>query len=184
MTDGQPSPLRDGLGVFSHCHAGILEHIERLRRLPGALDARRTADALGDLRREATEIADFFRAELYEHHKQEEDMLFVEMRRAAQRTGETALVDALCNRLTREHRDIEKTWERIEPLLRRLGAGWRVAFDRDDISEMAVTHAAHAQFEEVMMLPMSARLLSEGDQAALGLQLHMRLRREHFYPYV
>ncbi len=184
MTDVQPNPLDDGLAVFHHCHAGILEHIERLRRLPAALEARGTAEAIGDIAREAKEIADFFRAEVYEHHKQEEEVLFVEMRRAAPRAGETALVDALCNRLTREHRDIEQTWERIEPLLRRLGDGWRVEFDTDDISTMAVAYAAHAQFEEVMVLPMSARLLSEGDKSALGLQLHLRHRREHFHPYI
>lgn len=184
MSDARPDPLDDGLAVFRHCHAGILEHIERLRRLPAALEARRAADALGDLSREAGEIADFFRAEVYEHHKQEEEVLFVEMRRAAPRSGETAMVDALCNRLTREHRDIEKTWERIEPLLRRLAEGWRVVFDPADISTMAVAYAAHAQFEEVMVLPMSARLLSDGDKAALGLQLHLRHRREHFHPYI
>jgi len=184
MTDGSPNPLDDGLAVFGHCHAGILEHIDRLRRLPDELAARGTADALGDLAREAKAIADFFRAEVYEHHRQEEEVLFVEMRRAAPRAGETALVDALCNRLTREHRDIEQTWERIEPLLRRLADGWRVEFDPADISTMAVAYAAHARFEEAMVLPMSVRLLSDGDKAALGLQLHLRHRRENYHPYI
>lgn len=184
MTKAQPNPLDDGLAVFSHCHGGILEHIDRLRRLPAALAARGTADALGDLSGEAREIADFFRAEVYEHHQQEEEVLFVEMRRAARRSGEIALVDAICNRLTCEHRDIERAWERIEPPLRRLADGWRVELDAGDISEMAVAYAAHAQFEEVMVLPMSARLLSDGDKSSLGLQLHLRHRRENFRPYI
>lgn len=184
MDAGLPDPLADGLGVFRHCHAGILEHLDRLRRLPGALAARGARDALGDLSREAAEIADFFRTEVYEHHQQEEAVLFVEMRRAAPRAGETALVEALCNRLVREHREIEKTWERIEPLLRRLAEGWRVELDVADITAMAVAYAAHAQFEEAVVLPMSARLLSDGDKAALGLQLHLRHLRENHHGYI
>ena len=30
MSEGLPNPLDDGLGVFRHCHAGILEHIDRI----------------------------------------------------------------------------------------------------------------------------------------------------------
>jgi hemerythrin-like domain-containing protein len=181
--EGSPNPLDDGLGVFRHCHAGILEHIDRLRRLPVALAARGARDALADLSREAGEIADFFRREVYEHHQQEEGVLFAEMRRAAPRAGETALVDALCNRLTQEHRGIEEAWERIEPSIRRLAEGWRVELDEDEVNALAVAYAAHAQFEEAVVLPMSTRLLSDGDKAALGLQLHLRHLREGWRGY-
>lgn len=182
--EGLPNPLDDGLGVFRHCHAGILESLDRLRRLPAALAARGARDALGDLSREAGELADFFRGEVHEHHQQEERVLFVEMRRAAPRAGETALVDALCNRLTREHREIEAAWTRIEPSLRRLADGWRVEIDEDEVNALAVAYAAHAQFEEAVVLPMSARLLSDGDKAALGLQLHLRHLRESWRGYI
>jgi hemerythrin-like domain-containing protein len=184
MSDGRPDPLSEGLAVFSNCHAGILEHVARLRRLPLALEARGVAETIGDLAREATEIADFFRAEVYEHHKQEEDVLFAEMRLAAPRAGEVEQVEALCGRLTREHRDIERTWERIEPLLRRLGTGRRVDFDRADIAKMADAYAAHAEFEETIVLPLSTRLLTDGDKAALGLQLHLRHRRDRFPGFI
>lgn len=180
MMDAAKSP-DDGLNVFSNCHAGILAHIARLRELPAQYAAHGASD---QVRAQAREIADFFRAEVFEHHKQEEDVLFMEMRRAAPRSGEAELVDSLCNRLTREHRDIERIWGQIEPVLRDLAKGRGVTFDAKAITTMVVDYAAHAQFEEAVMLPMSARLLSAGDKAALGLELHLRHRTDRFHGYI
>ncbi|MBW7923214.1 MAG: hemerythrin domain-containing protein [Burkholderiaceae bacterium] len=161
-------PLRD----FSRSHAGILIRLEQLRELATKLSqggAERRA-----LRERAHEIVSFFHEAVIGHHAEEEDSLFPAVARSAAAGDETALVVALAERLTREHRQIEDDWKAIEPALARLSRGRGAELDAGIVARLCDRYAAHAQFEESGYLPLAAKILDADDQASLALALHVR----------
>ena len=58
------------LNNFSHCHAGILRHLDTFGELPALLAPAQRARAV------AEDIVKFFRAAAFEHHEEEEQDLF------------------------------------------------------------------------------------------------------------
>lgn len=167
----EPSAGNGPLQDFSNCHVGIIEHFERLRRLPellardpGAAEARQTA---ADMRR-------FFREAVLEHHADEEKELFPAVARSAAAGAEAARAATLIDRLVAEHRRFEALWQRIDGDLKRLARGKPAALDAAVVDELAQAYVAHARFEEQEFLPLAAKILSKNDQSALGLSLHMR----------
>ena len=163
----QASPLQD----FSDCHAGLIEHFERLRRLPDLL-ARDPGSA--EVRQLAAGMQKFFREAVLAHHADEEQELFPAVTRSAAAGAEAKQVAALIDRLVTEHRQFEALWQRIEGELKRLAKGKPATLDTVLVEELAQAYVAHARFEEQEFLPLAAQILSKNDQSALGLSLHMR----------
>ena len=58
------------LDTFSNCHVGILNHLQELGRLPALLEPAAQA------RKIAEDTVKFFREAVYEHHAEEERVLF------------------------------------------------------------------------------------------------------------
>ena len=160
----------DPLNQFSGAHADILGRFERLGELPGMLAAGRAADAQAL----AADIEKFFREAVLGHHEDEEKELFREMKRAARAGDEAGLVDSLIARLVSEHRALEGLWKRIEGDMHRLAKGKPAQLDTAAVSELSAGYLAHARFEETVVLPLAAKMLSLGDKAALDLSLHLR----------
>lgn len=160
----------DPLHRFSDCHAGILRRLQALGGLPAlaraAAQARQTADAT--LR--------FFHDAVHEHHAQEEQDLFPAVLASAAAGEERDRVQRLVERLTREHRELEADWARLEPALKALAKGREAALDAAAVDALVRRYEAHAAFEEREFLPLAETILGRnGDHlAALGLALHMR----------
>lgn len=167
MTASEPGPIAD----FSDAHAGILARFERLRELPQMLADPARADAA---RKFADEMLRFFRHAVFEHHAEEEEALFPAVLRSAAPGDEKELVRSLAARLTREHRSLEAQWAKLEPAMKQLARGKPADLDLAAVERLAAEYTEHARFEESVWLPLSARILSSNDQAALGLTLHMR----------
>jgi len=166
------NPTDDGpISAFSNCHAGILSRFERLRRLPQLLAD--PAD-LPAARQFADSMVRFVREAVFEHHAEEEEALFPAVIRSASAGDEKSLVQSLAARLTREHRELEAQWAKIEPALKNIARGRAASLDAAALERLCVAYAAHATFEETAWLPLSERILKPNDQAALGLTLHLR----------
>lgn len=167
MSSTPPSnPIED----FSTCHAGILEKLGALGSLSELLRA------AAEARRIAAMAAEFYRTTVRAHHEEEERELFPAVLASAAAGPELEQVRALTARLTREHREVEAGFERIEPALRAAAKGHEAALDAAEVGALVQRYEAHARFEEQVFLPLAQQILGRNGNhlAALGLSLHLR----------
>jgi hemerythrin-like domain-containing protein len=155
---------------FTECHAGILSHLRSLDELPGLLGPAVRA------RQVANESLAFFRSAVFEHHTEEERDLFPAVLASAQSEAERDLVQAMTDRLTLEHRALEKLWKSLEKALKQVARGQDAQLDGQDLYRLVESYAAHASYEESEFLPLAEVILSRNSShmAALGLSLHMK----------
>lgn len=165
-----PGPTEEPLNQFSHCHAGIVTHLQALSRLPALLEPAAQA------RRIAGQTFSFFRDVIFEHHAEEENELFPAVLASARDQEERKRVQEIVDRLTREHRQVEAAWTRIAPQLKAIARGRDTALDKAAVETLVREYQAHAAYEEEVFLPLSETILGRNskDMAALGLSLHMR----------
>ncbi len=155
---------------FSRCHEGILSHLDDFGRLPALLEPAAQA------RRIAASVLAFFRNAVFEHHLEEEKELFPAVLASAEPGKERDRVQAIVDRLTREHREVEAQWTRLEPVLKKVAKGADVTVDGKAIEMLVRIYHGHAAYEEKEFLPMSQAILGRNGNhmAALGLSLHLR----------
>ena len=160
------SPITD----FSQCHVGILSHLKAFGGLPALLEPAARA------RRIAEETLSFFRDVVYEHHAEEERELFAAVLASAAKGNELERVKSIVERLTREHREIESIWKKLEPHLEKISKGQTADLDVSAVEALVRDYGAHAAFEEAEFLPLSYTILSRDSNhmEALGLSLQMR----------
>ena len=154
------TPIQD----FSKCHAGILIKLENLQSLPALLDAASRA------RQSAQEALDFFREAIFEHHSEEERELFPAVQASAEPGDERDRLKAVAERLTKEHRDLEDQWKKLEPGLKSVAKG------QDSDLDTAAVQKLVSQYEEAEYLPQAYTVLSRhaNRMDALALALHLR----------
>lgn len=172
------NPLTD----FSNCHEGIINNFEALR----ALAQQEIPDPVpAEIKKQADKLLAFFRDVVLEHHKEEEQELFAEVKDSA-RAGGTDAASALemISQLTAEHRSLEKQWQALEPAIKKLAKGKSAALDQAAALKLATEYLAHAHFEEQAFLPLSAKMLGERGLSSLGLSLHMRHNQIHLPNYI
>ena len=168
-----PPPIDSGdapIANFSNCHEGIVAHLHKMSELPAlALVAERA-------RKVAEETRSFFRSVIYNHHEEEERVLFEAVLASASAGEEHDRVKSISDRLTREHRAIEAMYARIEPELKKMAKGQAGHLDPAAIDALVGEYSAHAAFEEAEFLPLAYAILSRNSNhmAALGLSLHVR----------
>jgi hemerythrin-like domain-containing protein len=85
-------------------------------------------------------------------------------------------VQGIVDRLTREHRQVEQLWTRLEPALKQAAHGHAADLDAAAVASLVATYRAHATYEEQVFLPLSQNILGRNSDhmAALGLSLHIR----------
>ena len=108
---------------FSHCHIGILNHLDRLTEL---LHVMGDADAAKKIAQEALA---YFHLGMKAHHQEEELELFPAVRNSAEAGEERKQVDHLIENLTQEHRAMESAWMAIEPALKDVIKGRATTLD-------------------------------------------------------
>jgi hemerythrin-like domain-containing protein len=168
--DPAPTGGNDPLDRFSQCHTGILRQLQALDELPAL------ARAASRARHTADEVLRFFRDVIHEHHAQEEQELFPAVLASAIAGDERDRVQGIVEQLTREHREVEAAWARLEPALKAIAKGRDADLDAAAVEALVHRYEAHAAFEEREFLPMSETILGRDSAhlAALGLSLHMR----------
>ena len=155
---------------FSKCHDGILTQLADFAELAQLVTASNRARAI------AGQTLALFEPVVLEHHRDEETELFPATVRSAVPGAEADWVQAMVQRLTREHRTIEALWKNVKPAVKLAAAGKPAQLDGPAIAELVRAYAAHARFEEEQFLPVAQEVLGRdgNHMAALGLSLHMR----------
>jgi hemerythrin-like domain-containing protein len=168
VSDNNNDPLTD----FSNCHVGIIKNFERLLALA---NTEIQSPVSKEVKQSAKKLHDFFRDVVLEHHAEEENELFTEVADSA-RDGseESAKALSMIEQLTHEHRSLEAQWAAIEHDIKLLSKGKPASLNKEAAAKLAKEYLAHANFEELAFLPLSAELLGERGLSSLGLSLHMR----------
>lgn len=174
MTPTSPQPHDDAgdapLSNFLNCHDGILQHLKTMEALP------ELSEAADRARKVAEDTRYFFRNVIYNHHEEEERVLFEAVLASANEGAELDQIKSLTDRLTREHRKIEAQYLKLEPDLKKMAKGQAARLDTVAMAALLRDYRAHATFEETEFLPLSHAILSRNSNhmAALGLSLHVR----------
>jgi hemerythrin-like domain-containing protein len=170
------TPIED----FSQCHAGIFKKLDLLGELPALLEPAARA------REVAASSLEFFREAIFEHHLDEERELFPAVLSHAQKGEEHERVKSLIDRLTHEHRDLERVWKNLESGLKAVAKGHASEIRPSDIELLVGNYRRHAQLEEAEFLPLSQTILGRNSNvmAALGMSLHMRHKPMNVVPFV
>lgn len=167
-----PTPATDNAPIenFSHCHEGIVRHLDTFGELPALLAPANRAREI------AEQTLKFFRSAVYDHHAEEERELFPAVLASATKGEERDHVQVMVNQLTAEHRAVEAAWTRLEPELKHVAKGQSNTLNTAAVEDLVRVYKAHAQFEEREFLPLSQTILGRNGNhmAALGLSLHMR----------
>ena len=165
-TDYGDTPLDN----FSHCHDGILKHLQAMDDLPTL------AETVQRARQQAESVLQFFRKVVINHHEEEERVLFDAVLRSATEGAEASRVKDVTAQLTREHRQVEAQFAKLEPELKKMAKGQACQLDAGALHALVQQYQAHAEFEETEFLPLSHTILvrNSNHMAALGLSLHIR----------
>lgn len=170
MSDTPAAPDSAPIQGFAQCHVGIVSHLEELARLPALLEPAREARQIAD------ETLKFFRSVVFEHHAEEEKELFPAVLGSAHKGEERDKVQAIVDRLTLEHRQIEGLWAGMERDLKRVAKGDDADLDGAAVDALVKQYLGHARYEEGVFLPLSQEILGRNSNhmAALGASLHLR----------
>ena len=158
------------LGDFSRCHLGIVSQLESFSDLPELLGTATQSRVV------AQGTLDLFKDSVFAHHADEEKELFPAVLRSAQRGEEADLVQAMTQRLVKEHRSIEAQWKLLEPEVRAAARGKPATVDPAAVEQLVVDYLAHARFEEEHFLPMAACILSRNMNHVAALDMALLLR--------
>jgi len=160
------APISD----FKNCHSGIFRKLEALTELAELLPKFQRARQLSE------QSVEFFREAIFEHHLDEERELFPAVLAETREGEERPRVRQIIDRLTEEHRTLEKLWKSLEGDLKRVAKGKESDVDLEAIAQLTSRYRAHAEFEETAFLPLSEEILARNLNgiAALGMSLHMR----------
>lgn len=167
---GPAGELSEPLGDFSRCHEGIVSRLDAFAQMPALLEAADKARTV------AAATLQLFDEGVFAHHLDEEKVLFPSVLRSAQPGEEAGRVQALAERLTREHRDVEAQWKALEAPLKAAARGKPAALDAAAVQRLVATYLAHARFEETHYLPLAAQILGRNANhlAALDASLYIR----------
>lgn len=172
---GADDPLTD----FSNCHADILQSLKLLRSLARSSGGKETGP-----RDAARKLLKFFEDVVIEHHRDEEQELFVAVLQSTKGSDQAKYAKKMVDRLVDEHLSLEKQWKTIEPQLKRMAKGKSVKLNKPAIRQLADEYQAHAEYEEQEFLPFAARVLEEQGLSALGLSLHLKHSDAVIFGYI
>jgi hemerythrin-like domain-containing protein len=176
MTASTQAPIDD----FSQCHVGIVRKLAQLAELPALLEPAARAREI------AEQSLAFFREAIFEHHLDEERELFPAVLASAEPGEERERVQAMAQRLTEEHRQLERLWKSLEAGLKKVAKGQFAGVEVAAIAPLVAQYRAHAEYEEQAFLPLAQSILGRNDNhmAALGMSLHIRHSRGLLNAYI
>jgi len=146
----------------SQC-AALRELMDRVREL--GCDAQAQQLAAGVMR--------YFDTAARHHHADEEEDLLPRMMAAASMDRGLRLRRIVAD-LAREHREMDRAWSRLRPVLQEIAAGKRAALDLRAVNRFAQLYAAHIELEEASVYPLAEMLLSREDLAEIGANMARR----------
>ena len=165
---------------FSNCHTRILENFGKLKNVSEIEDF-----SNADTQAMIKGLIKYFKHEVWQHHREEEEELFEAVLDSAHSTPDFEKAKECVKRLIDEHREMEKQWrKKVKPDLRKLSRGKSATFDREAASKLANDYVSHARFEEDEFLPFAEKILKGTGMSALGLALHLRRAKRGVSAYI
>lgn len=158
------------LDALKACHARIRSHCEMLRRLVEHVGARGGDE---QARRSAAVVMRYFDTAARLHHEDEEEDLLPRMMSAATLSRGSRLTRLLAD-IANEHRDMERLWIDLRPVLQELSAGESVRLDELLVDRFGKLYHMHMALEESNVLPLAEMLLSQDDLAEIGAGMRQR----------
>jgi hemerythrin-like domain-containing protein len=166
--------MDEPLAMLAACHERIERQCSTLQRLAahlavnGADPAARTA---------AGGVIRYFTSAALDHHADEETDLFPALLEAVAGSDAVCL-RALIESLAAEHAVLASHWQRLQPLLEKVGAGDTppAGVLADVVTAFTADYRAHIERENGELLPMAARLLAPDQIARLGQAMSERRR--------
>ncbi len=165
---------------FLGAHVDSLNHLTRLH-LFAQTAGRMTPAARVQLARERL---DALNGRLTEHHRDEEQVLLPAMLSGARSAEAQATVKSLTARLVSEHSSIEFLWGQINGQLQAIASGQPVMLAEKQCEELAAMYLFHTEFEETVVLPLAAKLLTHDDKEAMDLNLTLRHQVDDLPAYI
>ena len=166
-----PAARAEGpLEMLSHLHARTLQQCEALRQL--ALDvAERGCDeqACSD----AASVLRYFDVCAPQYCSDEEEDLFPALLESMAGSDAVCLRD-LTSAMAQQHRTLEMMWQRLRKPLAVAASGHNAAPAIDSIDVFVALYQSHIEREQLELLPMATRLLS--DEALAQVARSMRKR--------
>ena len=153
----------DPLEMLLACHGKILRQCDTLQKLSGHL---KTHGSDAQARLAAHGILRYFDTAGQFHHQDEEENLFPALRATA--GAESELLDALLQRLLKEHVEMLAAWDELRAVLLQIAEGMNVRLDERLAKRFIDAHTVHIAVENSELLPLAARLLTSEQLRQIG----------------
>jgi hemerythrin-like domain-containing protein len=166
-----PAGYDDPIGMLLGCHRRIEKKLATLKALCAHLreqgiDAEATAAAQGVLR--------YFNAAAAYHHDDEEDDLFPMLESRIGDKEERERLRELAARVRDEHEEMERVWARLRKPLENIAEGLMRAIAETDVQALTTLYKHHIETEELVVVPLARRWLTESDLQRLGRAMAAR----------
>lgn len=164
LDSGTNAPTFDHpLEMLLACHGKILRQCGTLQKLMAHL---KTHGCDEQVRQAAYGILRYFDTAGQFHHRDEEENLFPALRANAGEDKEQ--LDALLQRLLRDHAAMLAAWDELRPVLLQLAEGVNARLD-DRLAERFInSYTGHIAVENSELLPLAERLLTPDQLRQIG----------------
>lgn len=159
----------DPLEMLRACHGKILRQCDTLEKLASHL---KTDGCDMQARQAAQGILRYFDSAGKFHHQDEECDLFPALQ--AGDADEQERLDALRQRLLKEHVTMLAAWEELRPVLLQIVEGMNVRLDDSLATRFIDSHSMHIAVENSELLPLAARLLTQEQLREIGMRMAER----------
>lgn len=167
---GKAAPSFDHpLEMLHACHNKILRQCNTLKKLAAHLSSNGCDQ---QAQQAAKAILRYFDTAGLFHHQDEEENLFPTLR--ALNGPDQAQIEVLLERLLAEHIDMFADWDELRAVLLQLADGVNTPLPETLTEKFIRSYTKHITYEEVALLPLAARLLSQQQIIQLGKSMAER----------
>jgi hemerythrin-like domain-containing protein len=166
-----PHAIEDPLDALFHFHRRIEKKLAELVRLgirleTDGIDAKASDDACS--------LIGFFERAVPIHHADEEHDFFPLLASRTASAAERDEMQGLRHRLEGDHREIERSWQRLRRPLAAVGEGIERRIPTDLSQYFRAIHAVHISAEEAGLHAIAARRLLPNDRILLARRMSVR----------
>lgn len=158
------------LDALKACHQRLRVECGSLRKL---VEHMRDHGCDEQARQAAAAVMRYFDSAARHHHADEEEDLLPRMMAAATLGRGTKLTRLVADIAT-EHREMDRTWTELRPVLQEISAGENTPLNPLEVDRFAKLYATHIAAEESNVYPLAEMLLSLEDFAEIGTSMAQR----------
>ncbi|NYT61092.1 hemerythrin domain-containing protein [Alcaligenaceae bacterium] len=158
------------LEMLAACHIRVQRQCATLQRLVAHLQAHGSNQEASVA---ATNIMRYFDTAAIQHHADEEADLFPALLESMA-GSDPVCIREITEGLIADHRQLEALWRDLKQTLELVATGQPALLSSELVASFVRLYERHIQIEENELLPMAARLLSDGDITRIGRAMRER----------